>query len=71
MIAIDVDTVFADGADLELQPKANTGFWRAVLDAFTSGYYFHSGGNEVEPDEVYQEMIEAGIAEVTRVLNEG
>jgi len=71
MIAINADNVFADGWDVERMPKAGTAFWRAVLDAFTGDpYYFYSGENEVEPDEIFQEAIEAGIASVTAVLNE-
>jgi len=69
MIAIH-NRVFNDGWDVQLEPKAAAAFWRAALDAFSEGYYFYDSTGEVSPSEPEQESIEAGIAELTRVLVE-
>jgi len=69
MIAIHT-RVFNEGWDTQEEPRYNACFLRAVLDAFSEGYYFYDSTGEVSPDEPYQEAIEAGIAETTRVLVE-
>ena len=70
MIDINADTVFADGWDVLVEPKLSAAFCRAALDGFGAGYNFYNASGEVVPDEVFQEAIEAGIAELTRVLVE-